>query len=59
MVKMKKEDLIKSIKLHIESYEYDLKNDDELMNKKRTNKDIAKQCIANYKMVLKTLEDLE
>ena len=56
---MKKEDLIKSIKLHIESYEYDLKNDDELMNKKRTNKDIAKQCIANYKMVLKTLEDLE
>ena len=56
---MKKEALIEIIKQHIESYEDDLKHNEELMKKKRTNADIAKQCIKNYEMVIKVLEDLE
>ena len=56
---MDKEMLIKMLTLLINNYEDDLKYDPELMAKPRTNADIAKQCIKNYKNVIKALEDLE
>ena len=45
--------------MQIKSFEYDLENDHELMEKKRTNADIAKVCIKHFKMVIKALEELE
>jgi hypothetical protein len=56
---MNKEQLIEILTMHIMQYEYDLKYEPKLMAKKRTNADIAKQCIKNYENVVKALEDLE
>jgi len=59
MFRMNKETLIELLTTQIMSYKHDLKYDPDLMKKKRTNADIARQCIKNYEMVIKALEDLE
>jgi hypothetical protein len=56
---MDKEQLIEILTMQIMSYENDLKYEHDLMKQKRTNADVAKQCIKNYEMVIKALEDLE
>jgi hypothetical protein len=56
---MKKSDLIMVIENSIASYNHDIEYEDELMAKKRTNKDIAKQCVKNYELVLMALRELE
>jgi hypothetical protein len=51
--------IISLIERRINSYQEDLEFEIELMKKKRTNADIAKQSIKNYQEILELLKCVE